>query len=216
MRSSLVLDLAPRSNFWVYLTHIHRRHHAFPSNVVLKDRRAHRTNERRLRAPEPVPPYEGLYNVQEFGKACPQQFLKLPNGLDSRLVGEVNQVVDRMSVKQTPTDEDCKGHAIIPSRRELNVSQGLTINVVTPADAISESGLPVVVVGTSLSQVVMMIHLDNCPVDSRWWLPNWWILRVCLFLLRSSLVLVTGSSDTMAVHLSLDLLILASPSFSLA
>ena len=63
-----------------------------------------------------------------------------------------------MSVKQIPTDEDCKGHAIIPDRRELNGSQGLTINVVTPADAESKSGLPVVVVG--------FLALASCYDDS--------------------------------------------------
>ncbi|KAH9030333.1 carotenoid ester lipase precursor [Lactarius pseudohatsudake] len=52
------------------------------------------TSERRLRLPEPLPPYEGLYYVQEFGKSCPQQRLDLPNGLDSQLVKDVSGVVN--------------------------------------------------------------------------------------------------------------------------
>ncbi|KAH8982171.1 carotenoid ester lipase precursor [Lactarius hatsudake] len=86
------------------------------------------TNERRLRVPEPFPPYEGLYYVQEYGKACPEQFLKLPNGLDSELVYQVNQVVAQIYDTKSPSDEDC-----------------LTINVVKPSSATSKSRLPVVV-----------------------------------------------------------------------
>ncbi|KAI9454072.1 carotenoid ester lipase precursor [Lactarius psammicola] len=86
------------------------------------------TDERRLRLPEPVPPYEGLYYVQDYGDACPQQLLKLPNGLDSKLVHNVNQVVANMYDASRPTDEDC-----------------LTINVVKPSYATSTSKLPVVV-----------------------------------------------------------------------
>lgn len=86
------------------------------------------TNERRLRLPEPVLPYEGLYYVQEYGKACPQQFLKLPNGLDSELVQQVNKAVAQIYDAKSPSSEDC-----------------LTINVVKPSYATSKSLLPVVV-----------------------------------------------------------------------
>ncbi|KAH9040242.1 carotenoid ester lipase precursor [Lactarius hengduanensis] len=86
------------------------------------------TNERRLRLPEPVPPYEGLYYVQEYGKACPQQLLKLPNGLDSELVYQVNKIVAQIYDSKSPSDEDC-----------------LTINVVKPSYATPKSLLPVVV-----------------------------------------------------------------------
>ncbi|KAI0248236.1 carotenoid ester lipase precursor [Lactifluus subvellereus] len=84
--------------------------------------------DRRLRLPEPLPPYEGLYYVQEFGKSCPQQPMTLPNGLDSRLVQSISTVVGRLYDDITPQDEDC-----------------LTINVVKPANAKSGSNLPVVV-----------------------------------------------------------------------
>ncbi|KAH8982277.1 carotenoid ester lipase precursor [Lactarius akahatsu] len=130
MQSSLVSEIPPppRMRFWVSLMHVRREHLASPSNAVFKDCRAHRTNERRLRIPEPVPPYEGLYYVQEYGKACPQQFLKLPNGLDSELVYEVNKIVAQIYDTKSPSDEDC-----------------LTINVVRPSYATSKSLLPVVV-----------------------------------------------------------------------
>ncbi|KAH8982264.1 carotenoid ester lipase precursor [Lactarius akahatsu] len=85
------------------------------------------TNERRLRQPEPLPPYEGLYYVQEYGKSCPQQRLDLPNGLDSQLVKDVSSVVNVLLDKLTPQDEDC-----------------LTINVVKPSSATPTSKLPVI------------------------------------------------------------------------
>ncbi|KAH8977816.1 hypothetical protein EDB86DRAFT_2998073 [Lactarius hatsudake] len=61
-------------------------HLVSPSNVYLEDRRVHMTNERRLHQQEPVPPYEGVYPVQDYGKAYPQQRLTLPNGLYSRSI----------------------------------------------------------------------------------------------------------------------------------
>jgi acetylcholinesterase len=85
------------------------------------------TGDRRLRLPEPTPPYEGLYYVQAFGKSCPQQRLVLPNGLDSQLVADIGSVVSVLYDGLTPADEDC-----------------LTINVVKPSTATSTSNLPVV------------------------------------------------------------------------
>ncbi|KAH9073429.1 carotenoid ester lipase precursor [Lactarius deliciosus] len=85
------------------------------------------TNERRLKLPEPLPPYEGLYYAQEFGKSCPQQRLDLPNGLDSQLVKDVSGLVNILLDQLTPQDEDC-----------------LTINVVKPSSATSASKLPVI------------------------------------------------------------------------
>ncbi|KAH9066827.1 carotenoid ester lipase precursor [Lactarius vividus] len=85
------------------------------------------TNERRLRQPEPLPPYQGLYYVQEFGKSCPQQRLDLPNGLDSQLVKDIGSVVNVLYENLTPADEDC-----------------LTINVVKPSSATPNSKLPVI------------------------------------------------------------------------
>ncbi|KAH9026413.1 carotenoid ester lipase precursor [Lactarius hengduanensis] len=85
------------------------------------------TSERRLRLPEPLPPYEGLYYVQEYGKSCPQQRLDLPNGMDSQLVKDVSGLVNVLLNKLTPQDEDC-----------------LTINVVKPSSATPASKLPVI------------------------------------------------------------------------
>ncbi|KAI0265668.1 carotenoid ester lipase precursor [Gloeopeniophorella convolvens] len=86
------------------------------------------TGDLRLRRPQPLSPYEGLYIAQKFGKSCPQQRLILPNGLDSRLVADVSSVVGIMYADITPDDEDC-----------------LTLNVVRPSNVDSKSKLPVVV-----------------------------------------------------------------------
>ncbi|KAH9008696.1 carotenoid ester lipase precursor [Lactarius deliciosus] len=85
------------------------------------------TNERRLRQPVPPPPYQGLYNVQEFGKSCPQQRLDLPKWPDSQLTKDIDGVVNVLSEGLTPADEDC-----------------LTINVVKPSSATPNSKLPVI------------------------------------------------------------------------
>ncbi|KAI9436916.1 carotenoid ester lipase precursor [Lactarius indigo] len=85
------------------------------------------TNEQRLRRPEPLPPYQGLYYVQEYGKSCPQQRLILPNGLDSQLVKNLGNILNLFYEALTPADEDC-----------------LTINVVKPSDATPKSKLPVI------------------------------------------------------------------------
>ncbi|KAI9440698.1 carotenoid ester lipase precursor [Lactarius indigo] len=85
------------------------------------------TNERRLRQPEPLPPYQGLYYVQEYGKSCSRQRLDLSNGLDSRLVKDIAAVVNILYENLTPADEDC-----------------LNINVVKPSSATPGSKLPVI------------------------------------------------------------------------
>ena len=68
--------------------------------------------------PEPTPPYEGLYYAQSYGNACPQQYLTLPNGLDSQLVNNINAVVGTLYDKLRPTDENCERHAVGPSYAE--------------------------------------------------------------------------------------------------
>ena len=80
-----------------------------PTYFLKKDRRrSHRIGDRRLRLAEPVLPYKGLYYVQAYGDACPQQALKLPNGLDLELVHNINELVATMYDKMRSTDEDCK------------------------------------------------------------------------------------------------------------
>ena len=206
--------VAPRKSFWVSLLQFRRKHRALPLDVILKDS-VHRRGERRLRLAEPAPPYEGLYYVQKFGKGCPQQHLKLPNALDSELRESVNMIVARFYNVLTPSDEDCKDHVILPNGRELNNPRGLTINVVTPAGVTPRSRLPVLVVciftltsrhdGSLISPLSGFMVVASKLVE----LPR---LSSSALLHR----LVNGSPDTMAVLLFLVLLILASPSFSLA
>ena len=123
------------------------RHSSF-----LKDHRSHRINDRRLRQPEPVLPYEGLYYVQQYGDACPQQALTLPNGLDLETIRNIEGLVNSMYDRLRATNEDCREHLVflVFPFHELNDSRGLTINVVKPASAKPKSRLPVVVVGTYL------------------------------------------------------------------
>ncbi|KAI9437416.1 Alpha/Beta hydrolase protein [Lactarius psammicola] len=88
------------------------------------------TGERRLRQAEPLPPYEGYYHVQAYGKSCPQQGLTLPDVIhtEPQLVEAFNDIVNKLYSDLTPDDEDC-----------------LTVNVVKPADATSGSKYPVLV-----------------------------------------------------------------------
>lgn len=114
-----------------------------------------------MRLPEPLPPYEGLYYVQAFGKSCPQQRLVLPNGLDSKLVADIGSVVSVLYEDLTPADEDCKGATVPLIIRELSPPPGLTINVVKPSTATSESKLPVVFVRGFLLAKCYNVYLDR-------------------------------------------------------
>ena len=90
------------------------------SNIVNKN--VARTGERRLRQPEPLPPYEGFYHVQAFGKSCPQQAVSLPDVIhdDPQLVQSFNNIVEKLYADLTPDDEDCKAHAMSPDLAQLN------------------------------------------------------------------------------------------------
>lgn len=105
------------------------------------------TGNRRLRLPEPLPPYEGNYDVHRFGSSCPQQRMTLPEGLGIRLEKDVSKIVSMLYEDVTIDNEDCK---IISLSLSVALSaspfQGLTINVFTPEDATKVSNLPVVVV----------------------------------------------------------------------
>jgi acetylcholinesterase len=86
------------------------------------------TGDRRLRLPDPLPPYEGNYDARKFGPSCPQQRMLLPRGLNTRLEKDVSDIFAKLYEKITVDNEDC-----------------LTINVFTPEDATNTSNLPVVV-----------------------------------------------------------------------
>ncbi|KAI9458426.1 carotenoid ester lipase precursor [Lactarius psammicola] len=83
---------------------------------------------RRLRLPEPLPPYEGFYDVHKFGPSCPQQRMVLPTGLNSQLEKDISNIVATLYEDVTTDHEDC-----------------LTINVFTPENATPTSKLPVLV-----------------------------------------------------------------------
>ncbi|KAK0222165.1 carotenoid ester lipase precursor [Armillaria fumosa] len=84
------------------------------------------TGGRRFRLPEAHPAYNGTYDASAFGPSCPQQAVKLPilTGLPAEVV---DYVVNSIFSAVLPGDEDC-----------------LTINVLKPASATSNSKLPVV------------------------------------------------------------------------
>ena len=69
---------------------------------------AHSTSNRRLRLPEPLPPYGGDYEAHRFGSSCPQQRMVLPQGLDPQLEKHVDDIVSRMYEDVTPDSEDCE------------------------------------------------------------------------------------------------------------
>ncbi|PBK67236.1 alpha/beta-hydrolase [Armillaria solidipes] len=84
------------------------------------------TGDRRFRLPETHPAYNGSYDASAFGPSCPQQAVKLPilTGLPAEAADYlVNSIYDAV----LPDNEDC-----------------LTINVLKPASATSNSKLPVV------------------------------------------------------------------------
>jgi acetylcholinesterase len=71
------------------------------------------TGNRRLRLPESLPPYEGNYEAHRYGPSCPQQRMLLPQGMDSRLSKDVNDIVARMYETVTVDNEDCESPNLI-------------------------------------------------------------------------------------------------------
>ena len=111
--------------------------------------------------------------------------MTLPQGLNSRLAKDVNNIVARFYEDVTADDEDCKSLSLVACVRialSTFLSQGLTINVVTPGDATEASNLPVVVVSNTpkLSALMAFAHEGGGLVDFRWWLRNRWNCRVCV------------------------------------
>ncbi|KAH9172349.1 carotenoid ester lipase precursor [Lactarius sanguifluus] len=88
------------------------------------------TGDRRLRQPQPLPPYEGYYHVQAYGKSCPQQGITLPDVIhdEPQVVEAFDDIVNKLYSDLTPDDEDC-----------------LTVNVIKPAGATPGSKYPVLV-----------------------------------------------------------------------
>ena len=68
---------------------------------------------RRLRLPEPLPPYEGIYDVHIFGPSCPQQRLVIPQGLNAQLQRAVRNIVGMLYEDVTVDNEDCKSSSLL-------------------------------------------------------------------------------------------------------
>ncbi|KAI0298090.1 Alpha/Beta hydrolase protein [Multifurca ochricompacta] len=82
----------------------------------------------RFHLPQKLDPYQGAHSATAFGPACPQQAVtpSLPAGLPQDVANEIVKVLFSVIF---PDSEDC-----------------LTLNVVTPSNAIQSANLPVVVV----------------------------------------------------------------------
>lgn len=92
--------------------------------MLVLTRTRFRTGDRRLRQPEVLPPYSGLYYAQAFGRSCPQQKFTLPNVVqdDPELTNYVNSVLSQLYQGLVVDDEDCKPSATSPGYVELNQS----------------------------------------------------------------------------------------------
>ncbi|KIJ59046.1 hypothetical protein HYDPIDRAFT_118871 [Hydnomerulius pinastri MD-312] len=85
------------------------------------------TGNLRFQLPQTIPAYNASFSATAFGPSCPQQAIELP--LPSGLAAEtLDYLTNTIYNLVTPAAEDC-----------------LTLNIVTPADATSDSKLPVVV-----------------------------------------------------------------------
>lgn len=67
---------------------------------------------RRLRLPESLPPYEGIYDVHRFGPSCPQQRMVIPQ-MDARLEKDVTNIVAMLYESVTVDNEDCKSSGLL-------------------------------------------------------------------------------------------------------
>lgn len=68
---------------------------------------------RRLRLPESLPPYEGIYDVHRFGPSCPQQRMVIPQGLNTRLEKDVSNIIASLYEDVTVDNEDCKSSGLL-------------------------------------------------------------------------------------------------------
>jgi len=76
------------------------------------------TDYRRLRLPEPLPPYEGNYQAHKYGPSCPQHRMLLPQGLNARLAKDVNNLIAMMYDYVTEDSEDCKSPILVYEHAE--------------------------------------------------------------------------------------------------
>lgn len=75
----------------------------------------------RLRQPEALPPYKGMYYAQSFGKSCPQQKFTIPSVVRrKRDRQDISDVLNLMYGGLVPDEEDCKAYVTSPARVELN------------------------------------------------------------------------------------------------
>ena len=110
-----------------------------------------RVGDLRLRLPQPVLPYNGTINATVFGNQCIQQ--TFPNvTLPSDVPAAAGQYLAAfLQTADVPQSEDCTrytGSSFCGNGRSY--ATGLNLNVVVPANATTESKLPVAIVSTTL------------------------------------------------------------------
>jgi acetylcholinesterase len=94
----------------------------------------------RFRLPEINDPYTGEINATAYGRAC----IQLTQGSDNavNMSANASAVLNTFANPAFPDSEDCA--STLPCALTLaNISPGLTINVVTPANATADSKLPI-------------------------------------------------------------------------
>ncbi|KAF9240616.1 Alpha/Beta hydrolase protein [Melanogaster broomeanus] len=81
----------------------------------------------RFQVTQPIPSYSGNYSATEYGPACIQQAVNIPQSMQDA-GDQVVQAVEQVYTAASPTSEDC-----------------LSINVIAPSDIAPGTKLPVVV-----------------------------------------------------------------------
>lgn len=101
----------------------------------------------RFQLPQALPPYNTSFSALESGPACPQWEPATQSG-PSGLPEETENYLASLLVNALTSAEDCACISSLVQFQDMVVIDdiGLTLNVITPADATPESKLPVIVV----------------------------------------------------------------------
>ena len=136
----------------------------------------------RLRQPEALPPYKGMYYAQSFGKSCPQQKFTIPSVVRrKRDRQDISDVLNLMYGGLVPDEEDCKAYVTFPARVELNSSPrpDHKRREAFKCHTFIQSPCRRCKYHHTFSCSMSFIQAVSNSVDIWWCLPNWWNLHVC-------------------------------------